>query len=222
MTQTNQQLIDLSHTIEDGLITYQGLPAPIVCDFLSRKASEDHYEDGTSFQIDKIEMVGNSGTYLDSPFHRYAKGKDISELSLESVAELDAIVINATETTSIGKDLFMGLDLKDKAVLVHTTWSKHWNTDKYFKNHPHLTHDAANFLKESQVKLVGIDSLNIDDISTGARPVHSILLGANILIVEHLCHLNKLPTTPFKFSAVPVKVKNVGTFPVRAFAKIPK
>ena len=215
------KLIDLSHTIEDGIITYKGLPAPLICDFLSREESKQHYAEGTTFQIGKIEMVGNTGTYLDSPFHRYADGKDLSDLDLESVAALDGIKISIPETIKeIDHTFFEGLDLKDQAVLVHTNWSRHWNTDQYFEDHPHLTKSAAEFLKESGVSLVGIDSYNIDGIRTNVRPVHTILLGAEILIVEHMNNLSALPDSGFKFYAVPVKIKGFGTFPVRAFAEI--
>lgn len=214
------QFVDLSHVLQEGLITYRGLPAPIICDFLSREASREHYNAGTEFQIGKIEMVGNSGTYLDSPFHRYADGKDLAELDLSSLAGLDGMVVPASACgRAIGEQLFQNLPLKNKAVLVYTGWAVHWGTEHYFENHPYLTEGAAAYLKAAGAKLVGIDSLNIDDTADGRRPVHSILLGANIPIVEHLCQLEKLPQMGFKFYAVPPKVKNFGTFPVRAFAE---
>ena len=213
-------LIDLSHTVEEGMITYRGLPAPIICDFLSREDSTSHYDEGTTFQIGKIEMVGNTGTYLDSPFHRYADGKDLSDLPLESVAELDGIIFSAVGQTAICPELFGDADVRGKAVLVHTGWDKHWGTDQYFEGHPYLTKAAAEWLKAAGAVLVGIDSLNIDDVSGGERPVHTILLGAEILIVEHLCNLETVLDRPFKFNAVPVKVKSFGTFPVRAYAVV--
>lgn len=215
-----KRLIDLSHTVEEGMITYRGLPAPLICDFLSREASESHYDEGTTFQIGKIEIVGNTGTYLDSPFHRYADGKDLSDLSLESVAELEGIVLSAVGRTVIGPEIFGDTDVRGKAVLVHTGWDKHWGTDQYFEGHPFLTKEAAEWLKSAGAVLVGIDSLNIDDVSGGERPVHTILLGAEILIVEHMCKLESLIGNCFTFNAVPVKVKNFGTFPVRAYAVI--
>lgn len=216
-----KKLIDLSQTVEDGVITYKGLPAPLICDFLSREESKSHYAEGTTFQIGKIELVGNTGTYLDSPFHRYADGKDLSQLDLESVAALDAVKVSIPETvTSIDAFYFQGLDLKGKAVLVHTNWSRYWNTDRYFEGHPFLTKDAADCLKDSGAILVGIDSYNIDDVSGDARPVHTILLGSDILIVEHMTNLAALPDSNFSFYAVPVKIKGFGTFPVRAFAEI--
>jgi kynurenine formamidase len=220
MNMMSFMLVDVSHVVEHGMITYQGLPAPLICDFLSREQSRSVYAPGTEFQIGKIEMVANTGTYLDSPFHRYAAGKDLSELPLERLANLDGIVISADVSTgrAIGRAAFEGHDLRDKAVLVRTGWDTHWRTDRYFEGHPFLTADAAEHLVESGAVLVGIDSLNIDDTGDLTRPVHSTLLAAEIPIVEHLCGLHQLPGDPFRFFAVPVKVKSMGTFPVRAFA----
>ena len=214
--------IDLSHTVEEGMVTYQGLPAPIICDFLSREASKQHYAEGTTFQIGKIEMVSNTGTYLDTPFHRYADGKDLSQIDLPALADLDAVVIRIPPTTERATDraVFETTPLSGRAVLVQTGWSRHWRTDQYFNGHPFLTAAAASHLKDQGATLVGIDSLNIDDIADGTRPVHTTLLGAGILIVEHLCNLDQLPISGFQFTAVPVKVKGMGTFPVRAFAKL--
>ncbi|MDN3583994.1 cyclase family protein [Mucilaginibacter flavus] len=214
------KLIDLSHIIFDGLITYKGLPAPIICDYLSREQSKGLYDGGAEFQIGKIEMVSNTGTYIDCPFHRYAHGHDLAEVPLEQFANLDAITIDASGSTSIGIEFFKYKEVRDKAVMVATGWSKYWNTDAYFENHPYLTAEAAEYLKEQQVKLVGIDSHNIDNTQGKTRPVHTILLGANILIVEHLCNLDKLPASNYKFNAVPPKFKGVGTFPVRAYAMV--
>ena len=216
-----KKLLDLSHTIEDGLITYKGLPAPIICDYLSREDSKKHYAKGTTFQIGKIEMCSNTGTYLDSPFHRYEDGKDLSQLALELLASLEGVKVIIDEgVTAIDKDVFTNLDVDGKAVLVQTDWSKNWNTDQYYEGHPFLTEKAAQYLRNNKAKLVGIDSYNIDDISGKERPVHSTLLGAEILIVEHMCNLNSVPSNGFKFYAVPVKVKGFGTFPVRAFAEV--
>jgi kynurenine formamidase len=216
------QLIDLSHTVEDGMITYKGLPAPIICDYLSREASRARYAEGTEFQIGKIEMVSNTGTYVDSPFHRYAHGKDLSELALESLANLDCVVVRATERTGRAIDrLPLELaTLEGKALLVHTGWDVHWRTDRYFEGHPYLTGELAQQLVQAGVTLVGIDSFNIDCTDDGNRPVHSALLGAEIPIVEHLCGLAALPDRGARFYAVPVKVKGMGTFPVRAFARL--
>lgn len=223
MPEFQYQYIDLSHTIEDGLVTYKGLPAPIICDYLSREASKGVYADGVSFQIGKIEMVANTGTYIDVPFHRYEDGKDLSEFEVEAFANLEAICIHAPfgEGLTVDESFFEGLevDLKGKAVLVRTDWARHWNTPQYYENHSFLTESAALFLKEAGVKLVGIDSHNIDDTRSNARPVHSILLKHDILIAEHLCNLHNLPLDKsFRFFAVPPKVKGMGTFPVRAYA----
>ena len=222
MNPPSASLIDLSHTVRDGLVTYKGLPAPIICDYLSREASREHYAPGTEFHIGKIEMVANTGTYIDSPFHRYADGNDLSQLPLTSLANLDAIVIHAphNEMRAIDADIFAGHLLTDKAVLVHTGWSAHWNTERYFENNPFLTREAAEYLRDQKVRLVGIDSLNIDDIGDGGRPVHSILLGNDIPIVEHMTNLHQLPDSGFRFFAVPVKVEKFGTFPVRAFGLV--
>jgi len=213
------RLIDLSHVVEDGLITYKGLPAPIICDYLSREASRKVYSEGTEFHIGRIDMVANTGTYLDSPFHRFADGKDLSELPLESLAHLEGIVVPAADR-AIRADAFDGLDLSGKAVLVRTGWDRHWKTDQYFEGHPFLTGEAAEYLVQAGAALVGIDSLNIDDTADMSRPVHTTLLGAEIPIVEHMCHLDTLPPQPFRFYAVPVKVKGFGTFPVRAFGLV--
>jgi kynurenine formamidase len=167
-------------------------------------------------------MVANTGTYLDSPFHRYAHGIDISELPLESLADLDGVVVQAEAKRGRGIDasVFGSRDLRGRAVLVRTGWDAHWRTDHYFEGHPFLTRDAAEFLVRSGATLVGIDSFNIDDTADLARPAHSLLLAAGIPIVEHLTCLSQLPDSGFRFSAVPVKVKGMGTFPVRAFARV--
>jgi len=220
---TGRRFIDLSHTIEHGLITYKGLPAPVICDFLSREESKQHYAPGTQFQIGKIEMVANTGTYLDSPFHRYEDGRDLSQLELTSLAHLDGVVVRASSKADRGIDAgaFRHLELRGKAVLVETGWDAHWKSDQYFDGHPFLTKDAAQLLADEGAVLVGIDSYNIDDTADLSRPVHSILLGAGLPIVEHMCNLSTLPIDGFKFFAVPVKVKGMGTFPVRAFAIVP-
>ncbi len=215
------KLIDLSHIVEDGMITYKGLPAPVICDYLSREASREHYTSGTEFNIGKIEMVANTGTYVDSPFHRFVDGIDLAELPLESLAELPGIVVHATGAErAISAEAFRGLDLKGKAVLVHTGWARHWLTDQYFEGHSFLSGEAAAYLVEAGTGFVGIDSLNIDDTDDGSRPVHTQLLRANIPICEHMCNLEQLPDNGFRFHAAPVKVKAFGTFPVRAYAVI--
>ena len=213
------QLIDLSHTIEHGLITYKGLPGPIICDYMSREQSRAHYAPGTEFHIGKIEMVANTGTYLDSPFHRYADGKDLSQLALQKLVNLPAVKLAFPGKQAIDSSALRDhRDLAGKAVIFETGWSKHFNTPRYFEGHPFLTEDAARFLADSGVALVGIDSLNIDDITDLRRPVHSILLKREIPIVEHLTSLSAITSDQFHFSAVPPKIKGFGTFPVRAFA----
>jgi kynurenine formamidase len=204
------------------LITYKGLPAPIVCDYLSREDSRKFYEPGTEFQIGKIEMVSNTGTYIDTPFHRYADGKDLSQISLEGLVDLEGVVVRVphTERLAISENDFASVDVAGKAVLVCTGWSEFWNTEHYFERHPFLTEQAARFLAEAGAKLVGIDSHNIDDTSGNRRPVHTTLLAAGILIVEHLCDLDKIPDGQFFFTALPPKFRGVGTFPVRAMAKV--
>jgi kynurenine formamidase len=215
-------LFDVSHVVEQGMITYKGLPAPLICDFLSREQSRSLYAPGTEFHIGKIEMVANTGTYVDSPFHRYADGKDLSQLPLQRLANLEGVVIPADlgNGRAIGRAFFGGHELRGKAVLVRTGWDTHWRTDQYFESHPFLTKDAAEYLVDSGAAMVGIDSLNIDDTGDLARPVHSLLLAAEIPIVEHLRGLEQLPGDDFRFFAVPVKVKSMGTFPVRAFAVV--
>jgi kynurenine formamidase len=218
----DERLVDLSHIVEHGMITYRGLPAPLICDFLSREESRNHYNAGTEFHIGRIDMVANTGTYLDSPFHRYADGMDLSELSLSQVANLKGICVRAPGpgVRAIDARVFLNLDVKDKAVLVHTGWDAHWRSDQYFEGHPFLTRDAVEALRDAGARLVGIDSLNIDDTEDLSRPAHSILLKAGIPVVEHMCNLESLPDSGFRFFAVPVKVKAFGTFPVRAFGII--
>jgi arylformamidase len=215
-------LIDVSHTVESGMLTYKGLPAPIICDYLSREASRKLYAAGTEFQIGRIDMVANTGTYLDSPFHRYSEGKDLSELPLDSLADLKCVVarVEPSATRAIDRLPFKPGDIRGKAVLVQTSWDRHWRTDQYFESFPHLTGRLAQWLLDAGVALVGIDSHNIDCTDGGERPVHSTLLGAEIPIVEHLCGLGNVPEHGAKFFAVPVKVKGFGTFPVRAFAAV--
>jgi len=215
----NRKLIDLSHEVEHGMITYKGLPAPLICDFLSREDSRKHYAAGTEFNIGKIEIVANTGTYVDSPFHRFADGIDLSELPLESLADLESVLIHAQNFgRTITARAFKDINVKGKAVLIHTGWARHWRTDQYFEGHPFLTRDAAEFLAESGAAFVGIDTYNIDDTTDGTRPAHTVLLGNRIPICEHMCGLENLPTQGFRFHAAPVKVKAFGTFPVRAYA----
>ena len=216
------EIIDLSHVIEHGMVTYQGLPGPHICDYWTRDWSAANYDDGSSFQIGRIDMVANTGTYLDSPFHRYADGKDLAALPLETLADLPGIVVRRPYGEGIATDAadLEGVDVRGRAVLIDTGWSEHWRTDAYAVDHPFLTKAAAEWLAEQGAALVGIDSYNIDDTRVRARPVHTRLLGADIPICEHMRGLERLPASGFRFSAVPPKIAGMGTFPVRAFAVI--
>ncbi|HET9428829.1 MAG TPA: cyclase family protein [Allosphingosinicella sp.] len=216
---TQKRLVDLSHVIEHDMVTYKGLPAPQICDYWTREGSAASYDDGASFQIGRIDMVANTGTYLDSPFHRYAEGDDIAALDLEQLAALPGLRVR-TDSTAIDASAFDGLDVAGKAVLVRTGWDQYWRTEAYFAGHPFLTESAARSLAERGARLVGIDSYNIDDTSGRSRPVHTILLGAGIPICEHMTGLDALPEDGFRFSAVPPKIAGMGTFPVRAFAEL--
>lgn len=222
MSNHPHRLIDLSHTVEAGMTTYPGLPGPIICDFWSRQSTEGHYSPGTTFQIGKIEMVANTGTYVDAPFHRYADGVDLAGLRLEQLADLDTVVVRPDLHGQRAVDYthLKGLAVRGRAVLVQTDWSRHWRTPTYGEGHPYLTRDAAAWLAEAGAVLVGIDSLNIDDTRDGDRPVHTILLGAGIPIAEHLTNLAALPDKNVRFHAVPVKVAGMGSFPVRAYGVI--
>ena len=214
-----RKLIDLSHAVEHGTITYRGLPAPVICDFLSRAESRKHYAEGTEFNIGKIEMVANTGTYVDSPFHRFADGIDLAELPLESLADLEGVLVQVQNIgRAITAEAFHGLEMRAKAVLIRTDWARHWRTDQYFEDHPFLTRDAVEWLVQAGAAFVGIDTYNIDDTTDGTRPAHTILLGNRIPICEHMCGLEQLPASGFRFHAAPVKVKAFGTFPVRAYA----
>ncbi|WP_116105103.1 cyclase family protein [Lewinella sp. IMCC34191] len=216
------RLVDLSHTITEGLVTYKGLPPPLVCDYLSREESKAIYAEGTTFQIGKIEMVTNTGTYVDFPYHRYADGEDSADVDLDRLADLEAIVIRVPHQVSkaITEHHLTGYEIRHRAVLIHTGWDAFWNSPQYYEDNPYLTRAAAEYLRDCSVSLVGIDSHNIDNTADGARPVHTVLLGAGIPICEHLCGLDRLPESGFTFTAAPPKFRGVGTFPVRAFARL--
>jgi kynurenine formamidase len=214
----NRRFIDVSHTVEHGMVTYQGMPGPVIADYRSRESSKQFYAPGTEFHIGRIDMIANTGTYVDAPFHRFPDGKDLSELPLDALADLPGTRITADRYPAVDVESLEGKNLNGKAVLVHTGWSRHWLTESYFDNPPFLTRKAAEFLVQANVALVGIDSMNIDDIHDKSRPVHTVLLQANIPVVEHLTNLSEVPTEGFRFFAVPVKVKSFGSFPVRAFA----
>jgi kynurenine formamidase len=222
MEQQTSRLIDLSHVIEDGMVTCKGLPGPHICDFVSREQSAANYDDGSTFQIGRIDMVANTGTYVDVPSHRFAGGKDLSEMSIEAFADLPGLVVRQPFETGLGVDVepFRSLDIRGKAVLVATGWDRHWGSDEYYHDHSFLSEAAAHWLVEQGVALVGIDSHNIDDTRIRTRPVHTALLRAGIPICEHMRGLGALPDSGFRFTAVPPKVKGMGTFPVRAYAVI--
>jgi kynurenine formamidase len=217
-----KRLIDVSHVVEHGMVTFRGFPAPIICDWMSREASRARYAHGTEFQIGRIDMIANTGTYIDSPFHRYESGKDLSELPLESIAGIECLVVRVDPSAGAAIDSvpIAANRVAGRAVLFHTGWDRHWRTDAYFEGHPHLTERCAEWLVRAGAAIVGIDSLNIDGMATGERPVHSTLLGREIPIVEHMRGLSAVPDEGGRFTAVPVKVKGMGTFPVRAFVSV--
>ena len=212
-----RRFVELSHEIEDGMVTYPGLPAPVISDWLTRAASRARYGPGTEFHLGRIEMLANTGTYMDAPSHRFPDGADIAGYTLEQVADLPGIVIRASGR-AVTAASFAGIDVRGHAVLVHTGWDVHWRSARYGRGNPYLTADAARHLVAAGVALVGIDSLNIDDVDDGTRPAHTALLAAGLPIVEHLCGLAGLPEAGFRFFAVPVRVRGLGSFPVRAFA----
>jgi arylformamidase len=218
----SRRLIDVSHEIEAGMISYPGLPAPVVSDYLSREASRGRYADGTTFHIGRVEMVGNTGTYIDAPFHRFEGEIDLSGLPLGRLADVEGLVIDASgrDGRAIDEVYLQGLELRDRAVLVRTGWDAHWRTPQYGEGAPFVTRRAAELLAEAAPALVGIDSVNIDDARDGSRPAHTLLLGAGIPIVEHLCNLDELPSRGFRFHCVPVKFRGMSSFPVRAYAVV--
>ncbi len=214
------RLLDLSHPIESGMTTYPGLPGPLLSEYLTREASKERYASGTTFAIGRIDMIANTGTYIDAPFHRFAGGADVAALPLDRVADLPGMIADARgRDRAIGPDLFDKRELSGRAVLVWTGWDAHWRTPEYGAGrHQFLTREAAELLAASGARLVGIDSLNIDDAADAARPAHTLLLEANIPIVEHLTGLGSIGSDPFRFFAVPAPVRGIGSFPVRAFA----
>jgi arylformamidase len=218
----HRQRIDLCHVIENGMVTYKGLPAPLIDDHLSYDASRDIYAAGTEFQIGRIEMVANTGTYVDVPSHRYRGGEDLASSPLDRLSALPGVVVQVTGMKGRAIDwmAFAATEVSSRAVLVHTGWDRYWRTDQYYEGHPYLTAAAAAYLRDEGAWLVGIDSLNIDETSGYDRPVHSTLLEAGIPIVEHMTNLESLPSEGFMFFAAPPKIAGMGTFPVRAHAVI--
>ncbi len=215
-----RRAVELSHVIRHGMVTYPGLPAPEISDHISRQASREHYAPGTEFNIGRISMVANTGTYLDSPFHRFGDGADLAGVPLSRLTDLDGVVVRVTggQGRAIDQAALLPYDVTDRAVLIHTGWDRHWGTERYGTGHPYLTADAAAWLVQQRAALVGIDSLNIDDTDDGKRPAHTTLLAAGIPIVEHLRGLDQLPPYGFRFHAAPPSVEGMGTFPVRAYA----
>ena len=218
---TDTSLVDLSHTIVDGMKTYPGLPTPIVATHLSREAAEEAYGPGVTFQIGLITLCTNTGTYLDVPFHRYADGHDLSGLALERVAGVPAVCFDRRGIEEIELTASDLIGLAGHAVLVRTDHSQYFGTEAYFQDHPHLTARSVDALVEANVACVGIDSLNIDTMDGTDRPLHAGLLRADIPIIEHLTNLGSLPRAGFEFTAVPPKIEGAGTFTVRAFARVP-
>jgi kynurenine formamidase len=218
----SHRLVELSHAIRDGMVTMPNLPAPQIDEFLTREASRERYAPGTEFSIGRITMVANTGTYLDTPFHRYADGVDLAGMPLERFVDLEALLIHAgAGTRGVGVESFEGIDVAGRAVLIHTGWSQHWGSDTYGNGqHGYLTREGAEWLVARRVALVGIDSQNIDDTSDASRPSHTVLLAAGIPIVEHLTNLDQLPDNGFRFTAAPPRVQGMGTWPVRAYATI--
>jgi arylformamidase len=217
------RLVELSHPITAGMTTYPGLPGPEITPYLTREASRDRYAPGTEFAIDRITMLGNTGTYLDSPYHRYAGGVDLADLPLAALADLPAVVVRLTDSPRRGVDVgaLAALAVEGHAVLLHTGWDRNWGTDRYGQDAPYLTRAGAQWLTDHGARLVGIDSVNIDDAADGERPAHSLLLAAGIPVVEHLTGLDRVPATGARFTATPPRLRAFGTFPVRAFASVP-
>ena len=229
MTETGRRYVDLSHEIVDGMTTHPGIPAPAVTVFLSYEDSAARYAPGTTFQIGRIDLVANTGTYIDTPAHRFEGRGDTADLALEAVVDLPGIVVDcrspagdrgagSAEDRAIGPGVFDGIELAGRAVLVRTGWDRYWGTPDYLAGHPYLTGAAAERLVAAGVAAVGIDSLNVDSLADLSRPAHTAILGAGLPLVEHLTGLDGLPSDGFRFFAAPPRVRGMATFPVRAFA----
>ncbi|MDP9494348.1 MAG: cyclase family protein [Actinomycetota bacterium] len=214
------RLIDLSHPIEAGMTTYPGMPGPVITDYLSRAESRNRYDPGTEFSIGRIEMIANTGTYLDTPFHRFEDGFDLAGLALEKVADLPGLCL-AASGPELGADVVYDHDVSGRAVLFATGWDRHWRTEQYGDpSHPYVSAELADALVAGGAALVGIDSVNIDDTRGGGRPAHTALLEAGIPVVEHLTGLERLVDGEFRFFAVPPLIEGMGSFAVRAFAVV--
>ncbi|MFD0690609.1 cyclase family protein [Actinomadura fibrosa] len=217
------RFVELGHVIREGMVTYPGLPAPVITPYLTREASRDRYAPATEFQMDTITICGNTGTYLDAPFHRYADGGDLASVGLEQTVDLPATVVRVGGADGLGVDVgaLAGLDVRGAAVLLHTGDSARFGTPAYAEDRHFLTRAGAEWLVAQGAALVGIDALNIDDTADGERPAHTVLLAAGIPVVEHLTGLDQLPPTGARFTAVPLRIADFGTVPVRAFARLP-
>ena len=215
-----RRIVDLSHEIVDGMTTHPGIPAPTISTFLTHEASKARYAPGTTFEIGRIDLVANTGTYIDTPAHRFPGGQDLADLSLERVVDLEGVLVDCRGATerAIEPAAFEGADVRGRAVLVATGWDEHWGTETYLSDNPFLTAAAAEWLVEAGAALIGIDSLNVDSLTDPARPAHTAILGAGIPLVEHLTGLGALPATGWRFCAVPPRIRGMATFPVRAFA----
>ena len=218
-----RRFVELSHVIREGLVTYPGLPAPTISPFLTREDSKSRYAPGTEFAMDLLTLIGNTGTYLDSPWHRYEGGTDLAGLGLETLVDLPTEVFHLDDAVERGipASALWDRDVAGKAVLLHTGWDRHFGAPSYATGAPFLAPDGVNYLVDQGVSLVGIDSLNIDNTEgTGERPAHSRLLAAGIHVVEHLTNLGSLPASGARFTAAPPLIEGFGTFPVRAFATL--
>jgi kynurenine formamidase len=216
-------LVELGHVIRAGMVTYPGLPGPVITPHLTREASRAHYAPGTEFAIDRLTMIGNTGTYLDAPYHRYPDGADLAAIPLDRTVDLPAVVVRVTGApgSGIGTDVLAPLDVRGRAVLLHTGDSARFGTPEYARDAHFLSRDGAAWLAAHDAALVGIDAINIDDPGDGERPAHSLLLAAGIPVVEHLTGLDQVPPDGARFTAVPLRVEAFGTIPVRAFARLP-
>ena len=217
---TTRRIVDLSHEIVDGMTTHPGIPAPSISTFLTHEASTARYAPGTTFEIGRIDLVANTGTYIDTPAHRFPGGQDLAGLELERVVDVDGVLVDCrgAPDRAIGPEAFEGIDVRGRAVLIATGWDEHWGTPAYLSDNPFLTGAAAEWLVASGAALVGIDSLNIDSLTDPTRPAHTAILRAGIPLVEHLTGLGALPATGWRFFAVPPRIRGMATFPVRAFA----
>lgn len=226
MPENTRRIVDLSHPIRAGLVTYPGLPAPMITPHMTHEGSRGKYAPGTEFAMDIVTMIGNTGTYLDSPYHRYSSGPDLAGLDLATLVGLRAEVFHLedawdAQNRGIGVAALADRDVRDAAVLLHTGWDRLFGTPDYAVGSPFHTADATRWLIEQGAALVGIDALNIDDTESGGeRPAHTLLLGAGIHVVEHLTRLGDVPERGARFTAAPPAFEGFGTFPVRAFAEI--